>query len=113
MSDSHAGSKHDLTIRRESEQIPDGHFYADGAYQGYDKEHNLIDFPYRKPKNGELDKEEKEYNRAISRFRVKIENVFGQMKVFKSLSETYRYPLKSYNHKFNIIAGITNLNNGF
>jgi hypothetical protein len=73
----------------------------------------LIDFPYRKPKNRELDEEEKEYNRGISRFRVRIEHILGQLKIFKCLSERYRYPRKNYNLKFNIIAGISNLKNGF
>jgi hypothetical protein len=38
VSDSHEGSKHDLSIRRESRQFPEGHIYGDGAYVGYDKE---------------------------------------------------------------------------
>jgi len=114
VSDSHEGSKHDLRIRRESRQFPEGHIYGDGAYTGYEKEHKgLLDFPYRKPKDRELDAEEKEYNQGISRFRVRIEHVFGQMKIFKCLSERYRYPRENYNLKFNIIAGINNMKNGF
>jgi DDE superfamily endonuclease len=114
VSDSHEGSKHDLSVRRESRQFPDGHIYSDGAYVGYDKEHKgLIDFPYKKPKGRELDEEEKEYNRGISRFRVRIEHIFGQLKIFKCLSERYRYPRENYNLKFNIVAGINNVKNGF
>jgi DDE superfamily endonuclease len=114
VSDSHEGSKHDLSIRRESRQFEQGHLYADGAYIGYDKEHKgVLDFPYRKPKGRELDEEEKEYNRGISRFRVRIEHVFGQLKIFKSLSERYRYLRDDYNNKFQIIAGINNLKTGF
>lgn len=113
VSGSHGGSVHDLTIRRRSTPFKEAHFYTDNAYQGYDKEHPSVDFPYKKSKNHPLTDEEKEYNHAISRFRVRIEHVFGQMKVFKSLTETYRYPRKNYNKKFNIIAGITNINNGF
>lgn len=114
VSDSHEGSKHDLSIRRESRQFPEGHMYGDGAYTGYEKEHKgLFDFPYKKSKNRELDDEEKEYNQGISRFRVRIEHIFGQMKIFKCLSERYRYPLASYGDKFNILAGINNMKNGF
>jgi len=56
---------------------------------------------------------EKEYNTALSRIRVKIENIIGDLKTFRILSDRYRNKRKRYGVKFNIIAGIVNLKNGF
>ncbi|MBL8676681.1 MAG: hypothetical protein JNJ47_04570 [Alphaproteobacteria bacterium] len=58
-------------------------------------------------------KEDKAYNRALSRIRVKVENVLRQIKIFRILSDRYRNKNKRYNLKFNIIAGIVNFKNGF
>lgn len=111
VSDSHPGSVHDLTVRRCGTALPAGsHAYLDGAYQGYDKEHaGPVDYPYRKPKGGELTEEEKDYNSGISSYRVKVEHKIGDLKVFRMLSDRYRYPREKYNQKFQIIAGIVNV----
>ena len=50
---------------------------GDSAYRGYDKEHANIDYPHKKPKGGEPNREEKEYNAGLSRFRVKVEHRIG------------------------------------
>ncbi len=45
--------------RREGQKLPNRiRLYMGGACQGYDKEHPNIDFPYKKPKDGELTEEE-------------------------------------------------------
>ena len=67
VSPSHPGSDHDLTVRREGPKLPKGaRAYGDSAYQGYGNEHKAIDYPYKKPKDGELTEEEKEYNKGLS-----------------------------------------------
>jgi hypothetical protein len=115
VSDTYAGSHHDLTIRRSEKKLPKGsHGYGDSAYQGYDKEHEgYFDYPYKKPKGGELTAEEKEYNRGISGFRVRIEHKIGDIKVFRMMSDRYRYPRKNHNIKLQITAGLVNMNHGF
>ena len=60
-----------------------------------------------------LSEEEKAYNAALSRVRVKIENVWAQLKTFKILAERYRNKRQRYYLKFSIIAGLVNLQNGF
>jgi len=67
----------------------------------------------RKAKKRPLDKEEKDYNKALSRIPVRVENIIGDIKTFRILSNRYRNKCKRYNIKFNIIAGIVNLKNGF
>lgn len=69
--------------------------------------------PYKASKTKPLDKEAKDYNQALSRIRVRVENVLGDMKVFRILADRYRNKRKRYTIKFKIIAAIVNLKNGF
>ena len=114
VSDSHPGSRHDLTIRRAGPPLPKhARGYADSAYQGYDKDHPDLDIPYRKPKGGELTTEEKDYNRGLSRFRVAIEHRIGRAKRFRILSDRYRNPRHTHHTRTSIIAGLVNVGAGF
>ncbi len=114
VSKTHPGSTHDLTLHKSEPPLPkETRAYVDSGYQGLDKIHTQTELPYKASKNKALDEEEKEYNHGLSRLRVKVENVFAQLKVFRILSDRYRNKRKRYNLKFNIIAGIVNLKNGF
>lgn len=114
VSKSRPGSVHDFNLYKQEPPLPkDTRAFVDSGYQGLDKIHPETDLPYKASKNKPLDEEEKEYNSALSRIRVKVENIIGDLKTFKILSERYRNKRKRYNLKFNIIAGIVNLKNGF
>jgi len=114
VSSSQPGSRHDLAIRRAGPKLPRGaRAYADSAYQGYDKEHKAIDYPYKKPKGGKLTDEEKEYNTGLSRFRVRVEHKIGQVKRFRIVSDPFRNPRRTHFTKASIIAGIVNMESGF
>ncbi len=114
ISQSHPGSRHDLTIRREGPKLPNrARLYVDSAYQGYDKEHPNIDFPYKKPKDGELTEEERQYNRGLGSFRVAVEHRIGRCKRFRIVSERYRNPLRTHHTKTAIVAGLVNIAAGF
>lgn len=108
------GAIHDFAIYKEDTPIPkDSTALADSGYQGLDKLHARTEIPFKATKNKPLDKEDKAYNRALSRIRVKVENVLRQLKIFRILSDRYRNKKKRYNLKFNIISGIVNFKNGF
>jgi len=108
------GSVHDFTLHKQEPPIPkDTRAYVDSGYQGLDKQHSQTELPYKASKNKPLDAQEKEYNRALSRVRVKVEHILAQIKTFKILAERYRNKRKRYNIKFTIIAGLVNLKNGF
>ena len=108
------GAVHDFAVYKEEPPIPrDSTALADSGYQGLDKIHARTEIPFKASKKNPLDSEDKIYNRALSRIRVKVEHVIGQLKSFKVLSERYRNKNRRYNLKFNIIAGIVNLKNGF
>lgn len=108
------GAVHDFEVYKQEPPVPkDSTAFVDSGYQGLDKRHQRTEVPFKASKNKPLDKEDKAYNRALSRIRIKVENVLGQLKVFKILSDRYRNKNKRYNLKFNIIAGIVNFKNGF
>jgi hypothetical protein len=114
VSPSHPGSHHDLAIRRDGPKLSrKARLYADSAYQGYDKEHRDLEFPYKKPKGGKLTDDEKEYNRGLSGFRVRVEHRIGRTKRFRIASERFRNPLDTHDTKVSIIAGLVNLEDGF
>lgn len=87
--------------------------FVDSGYQGIDKLHEPIEFPYKGSKNKSLDKEEKEYNTALSRVRIRVENIIGDIKIFRIPSDRDRNKRMRHHIKFNMIAGIVNLKNGF
>lgn len=72
------GAVHDFRLFKESlgakthESI---RLVMDSGYQGVKKIHFNSFTPKKKPRGGELSDQDKAYNRALSRFRIKIENV--------------------------------------
>lgn len=114
VSRSRRGAMHDFALHKEEPPIPpDSRAFVDSGYQGLDKMHQATELPYKATKTKPLDKEEKEYNHALSRYRVIVENIIGDIKTFKILSDRYRNKRKRYGIKFHIISGIVNLKNGF
>jgi|SRR6516162_842225 len=114
LSKPHPGSRHDLVIRRHGETLPhNAHVYADSGYQGLADDHPNLDIPYKKSKNRPLTADERAYNRALSRFRIRVEHGFARIKTFRIMAERYRYPRSKYHTKIAIIGGICNLQAGF
>ena len=65
--------------------------------------------PKKSSKKKPLTKEEKKQNRQISSERAVNENVIGSLKRFKIISDKYRNRRKRFGLRFNLIAGIHNL----
>mgnify|MGYP001168059159 FL=1 len=108
------GRVHDLEIRRRAPPLPKhSHVYADSGYQGLQEDHAAIEIPYKKTKKRPLTKEERDYNHALSRFRVRVEHRIARLKSFRILAERYRYPRGRYAVKISTVAGIVNLVDGF
>ncbi|MBS0624000.1 MAG: hypothetical protein JSS62_05190 [Verrucomicrobia bacterium] len=53
--------------------------------------------------------EDKKINRKLSRDRIFNENIIGSLKRFKIVKDRYRNRRKRYSLRFNLIAGIYNL----
>jgi hypothetical protein len=65
--------------------------------------------PKKKTKKNPLTKGDKLNNQKLSSERVVNENVIGMIKRFKIISDRYRNRRKRFCLRFNLIAGIYNL----
>lgn len=114
ISDDAPGTVHDIAIRRRGPPLPkDARAYADSGYQGYQDDHPDLEIPYKKSKTKPLTRDERAYNHALSRFRVRVEHAIARLKRFRILADRFRYPRKTHAAKFAIIAGIANIVAGF
>lgn len=114
ISKSKPGAIHDYNLHKQEPPMPSSsNVFVDSGYQGLDKLRQHVELSYKATKNKPLDQEEKQYNTALSRVRIIVENIIGDIKTFKILSDRYRNKRRRYNIKFQIIAGIINLKNGF
>lgn len=108
------GSVHDINIRRKGNPLPtDAKKYGDLGYQGWQNESNNVNLPHKKPKSGKLTTQQKQQNKEHSKIRIAVEHKFADLKKFRILGEVYRNFRKKHNLRFNIIAGIVNLQAGF
>ena len=67
------------------------------------------EMPKRRSKKNPLTKQDKKNNQLLSKERVINENVIGLLKRFKILADRYRNRRKRFGLRFNLIAGIYNL----
>jgi hypothetical protein len=81
---------------------------ADSGYQGLDRLHDKSRTPKKKPKKGQLTKDEKRTNRELSRKRIVVKNVIRSLKIFRILLERYRNRRRRFSLRFNLIAGLYN-----
>ena len=86
------GKKHDKRIADEEMiEYPDGTILEqDTGFQGYKPEGVIIKQPQKKPRGGELSKEEKQANRELSRVRVVIEHLISGAKRLRIVKEEMR-----------------------
>lgn len=105
------GKRHDFRLFKESKtQIhPTINVLTDSGYQGLQKIHSKTQMPKKRSKKNPLTQEDKKSNRQLSSDRVLNENVIGNLKRFKIISDRYRNRRKRFSLRFNLIAGIYNL----
>lgn len=105
------GAVHDFELfKRNLHLIPTNSFIlADKGYQGIYTLYSDSLLPSKAKKRCRLDPVLKTYNREINKRRIEIEHVFGTLKTFKILAERYRKRGKRLGLRFNLIAGIYNL----
>lgn len=80
----------------------------DSGYQGAQRMHANTRLPIKKPKGGQLTKEQKQFNRSVAQERIGNENVIGSIKRFKIIAERYRNRRKRYALRVTLIAAIHN-----
>lgn len=105
------GKQHDFRLLKNSNihLHPSIQALTDNGYQGLQKLHAKTQMPKKRSKKHPLTKEDKRNNRQLSSDRVLNENVIGRLKRFKIISDRYRNRRKRFGLRFNLIAGIYNL----
>ena len=105
------GAVHDFELfKRNLHLAPKNSFIlADKGYQGIYAVYPNSLLPFKAKRRCKLDIELKIDNHEINKRRIAIEHVFGSLKTFKILAERYRNRGKRLGLRFNLIAGIYNL----
>jgi hypothetical protein len=83
--------------------------YGDSGYQGIQKLYANSTTPHKKPRDGELTKDERRENRELARLRIPIEHVNRRCKIFRIVKETYRGKHKHYHKTWTVVAALVNL----
>ena len=105
------GKKHDFRLFKESKVrwTKERSGITDSGYTGIKKLQSNTKLPKKSSKRKPLTAAEKKQNREISSERVVNENVIGSLKRFKIISDRYRNRRKRFGLRFNLIAGVHNL----
>ena len=102
------GSVHDFELLKRSKVLskikPTTKVLADSGYQGIKDLHKESEIPLKKTP---LTKEQKAQNHQLSKLRIVVENIIGDLKVFKIA--TYRNCRKRLILMFNLICSLCNL----
>lgn len=102
---------HDFELfKRNLKQIPFGAFIlADKGYHGIYTFYPNSLLPLKAKRHCKLGPELKLYNQEINKRRIGIEHVFGSLKTFNIFAERYRNRVKRLGLRYNLIAGIHNM----
>lgn len=102
------GKIHDKKIQEEEDfilGIPDEiDVLADSGFQGLQKQYENIHLPKKKPRGGELTKEEKAKNKELAKERVVVENAIGGVKRYNAVSGIYRNRICNFDDKLMLTA---------
>jgi hypothetical protein len=104
------GRTHDFRLYKDSQvrMRPTVKPVTDSGYTGVVRLHANAEHPRKSSKKHPLSKEDKTYNRALSRQRILNEHVIGALKRFKIIADRYRNRRRRFGLRFNLIAGIYN-----
>lgn len=104
------GRRHDFNLFQASgvRFHPQTQSLQDKGYQGMQKLHLNSCLPRKKPRGGQLSREDKLYNRTLARDRVVIEQVNRCLKIFRILAERYRNRRRRFGLRCNLIAALYN-----
>lgn len=111
LSPSYEGSVHDKSIWDELDiQTAGQNLLMDLGFLGAEKGRLDVILPFKKPKNGTLNKVQKQLNQALGSLRVKVEHAFAGVKRLKIIRNKIR--LKGYDRRdlvMQIAVGLHNL----
>jgi hypothetical protein len=82
---------------------------GDSGFQGLEKDWIHVQLPYKKPQNGELTEEQKNYNHQLAKKRVRIEYSFAKIKRFRVFMDVFRSPAEGFRDSiFKIVCDLYN-----
>ena len=92
LSPTYPGSVHDKSICNEEniEFFKKLQVFVDLGFLGLTSNVAQIIIPYKESKNYKLNAEQQEYNKWVSKIRVKIEHIIASVKIFRKVKEKYR-----------------------
>ncbi len=92
LSPTYPGSAHDKKICDSEDLLfnKDVLLLVDLGFLGLSSETAKIMIPYKSKKKQELTQEQKDFNKWVSRLRVKIEHIIGDVKVNRKVKEKFR-----------------------
>ena len=104
------GAVHDFEMYKRSglRLHDDVLFVGDSGFQGIADIHSFSAIPFKKPKGGELTQEQKEFNRSLAKYRIRIEHVNRRIKRFKIFQQRYRNKQQRHFIRFMLICGVYN-----
>ena len=123
-----AGHRHDYALLKEELNpeepgLSSVEVYVDLGYQGIEKDYpklHKIHIPDKKPRKSEanpnptLTPKQKKKNRAISRIRVAVEHLIGDLKNFQILTSKFRNHIANLGDQvILVVAGLCNLRNNY
>jgi Transposase DDE domain. len=105
------GKEHDFNIYKASKVRvnQETECIGDKGYQGIHRYHKKSKTPKKKPRKGEISKEDKRKNRELSGKRMVVEHVIRKMKIWRILSERYRNRRRRHGLRVRLIAAIYNM----
>jgi hypothetical protein len=105
------GPTSDINMFQEREEFfeDEQKFKADNGYIGSEK---ITTPPHRKPKEGELSKEQKNENIFFSSERVVVEHIIRTIKIFKIARERFRLRRDIYSQVISAVCGLVRLRIG-
>lgn len=104
--------QHDITLaRQQTTPLPLGSLcLVDSGYQGLGLDGCRVVWPFKKPRQRELEPEQKAFNQHLAQVRVKVEHAIRRLKVFRLLKGIYRGRRRGFERRLMLIAGLVNRN---
>ena len=105
------GSRHDFKVLKKSglEINENARIKADKGFQGIKKLYPQAETPYKETKRKSLTREQKKYNRELSKERIKAEHRNRECKIFRICGDKYRGKHRNYEKNWKLVAAIVNL----
>ena len=112
LSPTYMGSVHDKKIcnHEQIEFLKKVMVFTDLGFLGLSSETAQIVMPHKRKKNQKLSEQQEQWNKWVSKIRVKVEHIIASIKIFRKVKEKFRGCLFNREDRVMLIAcGLHNL----